>query len=51
MIRLNKEISYVRGKLFKIDTLERVPIVPCTFTYTFISFFIYCFPIKKTQET
>ena len=31
--------------------LERVPTILCTFMETFIGVFIYCFPVKKTQET
>ena len=31
--------------------LERVPAIICTFMETFIGVFIYCFPVKKTQET
>ena len=49
-IGLNKEISYVREKFLKIDTLDRVPMVPCTFTDSFVSFFIYCSPMKKPRK-
>ena len=31
--------------------LERVPTILCTFMETFIGVFIYCFPVKKNQET
>ena len=31
--------------------LERVPAILCTFMETFISVFIYCFRMKKNQET
>ena len=31
--------------------LERVPTILCTFMDIFIGVFIYCFPVKKPQET
>ena len=38
-----------------IDILDRilecVPMILCTFMETFIGVFIYCFPVKKDQET
>ena len=36
---------------FQINNLERVPMILCTFIETFLSVFIYCIPMKKTQET
>ena len=31
--------------------LERVPTILCPFMETLIGVFIYCFPVKKDQET
>ena len=31
--------------------LDRVPKILCTVMETFIDVFVYCFPVKKTQET
>ena len=34
----------------RIEILERVPMILCTFMETFIGVFIYCFPMKKTRK-
>ena len=51
MIGLYKEISYLRARSLRIDSLERVPVILCGFMKTFTGVFIYCFPMKKKQET
>ena len=50
---LLKKMTFIIEKkilAFWIDILERVPMILCTFMETFLSVFIYCFPIKKPQE-
>ena len=34
---------------FYINILERVPMILCTFMDTFLSVFMYCFPIKNHE--
>ena len=54
-INVTNMIFSRKNRLKVIDILdrilERVPTILCTFMETFIGVFIYCFPVKKTQET
>ena len=45
--RLYKAISYLRRRSLRIDILERVSMIICTFMETFICAFMSCFPMKK----
>ena len=50
---LLKKMIFIIEKMmltFQIDILERVPMILCTFMETFLSVFIYCFPIKKPRK-
>ena len=47
IVRLYKAISYLRRRSLRIDILERVPMIICTFMETFICAFMSCFPMKK----
>ena len=50
IIGLYKEISYLRVESLRIEILERVSMIVCTFMRTAIGVFIYCFPIKKPRN-
>ena len=50
-IGLYKELSYLRAGSLRIDILQRIPMILCTFMQTFIHIFTYYFPMKNTQET
>ena len=45
-----KEKSNLRTGSLIIDILERVPVILCTFTKTFVGDFINWFAMKKTQK-
>ena len=53
MIFIKKMIFIVEKMILEFynDILERAPKIFCNFMETFLSVFVYCFPMKKKQET
>ena len=47
MLGLYKEISYLSTGSLRTDILEKAPMIIFSFMDTFLSIFIYCFPMKK----